>query len=130
MNENNQITDLITKLLGESTREMDPTLVSRLQSARFEAVARLPARALKLKPALAGHGHEILFGSWHAPRSRVVSFALAVVFVLSGMIGYQWWHEEMMEDELGSLDAKLLSSELPPSAFAHDSFGEWLQDSR
>lgn len=129
MNDNSQFTDKITALLGESTREMDSALLARLQSARFEALALVPQKQLKLKPALI-HGHDFFPGSWQAPRTRVLSFVIAVAILLSSMLAYQWWREEMMEDELGSLDAKLLSSELPPSAFAQDNFAEWLQDSR
>jgi hypothetical protein len=129
MSENNAYSQKIVAALNAGVEDLDPAVAQRLHIARFEALALVPARQLKLKLALAG-GMDFSMLGWHASRQKVASFALALTLSLTALIGYQWWHEEVMEDEIASIDANLLSSELPPSAFAHDSFGEWLQDSR
>lgn len=131
MNEKNKFAQNIVAVLQTGVQELDPAVAQRLQIARFEALALVPAQQLKLKPAFAGGiGADFHFPGWHASRQKVLSLTLAVLLILSASIGYQWWQEEVMEDEIGSMDAKLLSSELPPSAFVTDNFGQWLQDSR
>jgi len=45
------------------------------------------------------------------------------------LMGYNYWQQQM-EDETGQIDARLLSSELPPQAFTQQNFGEWLQETR
>ncbi len=127
MNEQD-IAQRITRHLDGGVRELDSRLVGRLHEARFAALARVPARELRLVPAAAaGSG----FSAWGGHGTPFWRTALVALMIAATFAAFNFSQQDTdADDDNGQLDAKLLSSELPPQAFAQKDFGAWLQETR
>lgn len=124
MNEQD-IAGRIASHLDRGVKNLKPGLVGRLHEARFTALSRVPVRELRLAPAAGKFSgwdrHTVPF--W---RTMLVALMLSAVFAV-----FNFWQQNTdVDDDGGQLDAKLLSSELPPQAFAQKDFGAWLQETR
>jgi hypothetical protein len=115
----------IVRHLDRGVRELDPAVVGRLHEARFAALSRVPVRQLRLSAA--GHAHFPAL-AWDRHHRALLATLAALTIGLS-IIAFNYWQQDP-EDESGMLDAKLLSSEIPPHAFAQQDFGAWLQETR
>ncbi len=120
------IAQRIARRLDQGVRELDPAVVGRLHEARFAALSRVPVKQLRLAPAVHSEGHALEDG--HHPLLRMTLAALMLAAALL-VINY-WQQDQDADDDNGQLDAKLLSSEIPPQAFAQKDFGAWLQETR
>jgi hypothetical protein len=118
------IAQRLARHLDHEVAHLDSTVVGRLHEARFQALSRVPVQQLRLATA----GHSSGSGNWNA-RQHTLRLGAALLMVAVVLMGYNYW-EQQMDDEAGQMDARLLSSELPPQAFIHQNFGEWLQETR
>lgn len=118
----------VVRHLERGLRELDPALVGRLHEARFAALSRVPVRELRLLPAAGTSSGRFSWGVGQSAlwRTTLVALALATAIAVFNL----WQPQDADDDDNGQLDAKLLSSELPPQAFAQKDFGAWLQETR
>ncbi|MDE1942320.1 MAG: DUF3619 family protein [Betaproteobacteria bacterium] len=118
----------ILRHLDRGTRELDSALVGRLHEARFAALSRVPVRELRLLPSAGASSSG--FSSWEGP-SALWRTTLVALMIAAAIAAFSLWKAQDQDaDDDGQLDAKLLSSELPPQAFAQKDFGAWLQETR
>ena|SRR5487761_1933239 len=122
------IAQRITRRLDQGVRELDPAVLGRLHEARFAALSRVPAKQLRL--AAAAHGHHGHAG-WDGQQYSFLRATLATLMVAIAIVALNYWQQDLDgDDDNGQLDAKLLSSEIPPQAFAQKDFGAWLRETR
>ena len=119
------IAQRLARHLDHGVAHLDINVVGRLHEARFQVLSRVPVKQLRL--VTAGHLSSST-GNWNA-RQHTLRLSAALLMVAVILMGYNYWQQQM-EDETGQIDARLLSSELPPQAFAQQNFGEWLQETR
>ncbi len=121
------IAQRIARHLDQGLRELDPAIVNRLHESRFAALSQVPVKQLRLITA----GHNRAHPSWWEDRHPVLRMTLAALMIALSIIVINYWqHDQDADDDNGQLDAKLLSSEIPPQAFAQKDFGAWLQETR
>ena len=121
------IAQRIARRLDQGVRDLDPAIVGRLHEARFAALSRVPVKQLRLAPSAHGHGH----ASWDNEAHPILRATLAALMVAAALVAFNYWQQDLDgDDDNGQLDAKLLSSEIPPQAFAQKDFGAWLQETR
>lgn len=118
------IAQRLARHLDRGVAHLDSAVVGRLHEARFQAMSRVPVKQLRLVTT----GHSSGTSNWNA-RQHTLRLGAAVLMVAVILMGYNYWQQQM-EDETGQIDARLLSSELPPQVFAQQNFGEWLQETR
>lgn len=102
--------------LDESTEELPPEVLARLQSARMEALAQL--RGQRQTPARMGNPFAL---NW---KFSVPAFALVVLaagYVVLKVFG------DSPEQAIHELEAEMLGHELPPHAFIDEGFEQWLK---
>jgi hypothetical protein len=121
MNEN----DFGTRLkpwLDRSAAGLGEMQATRLKSARLRAMDRYrePVRLLGLVTVGAGTAETIRYAI--VQRALLWLPILALLTVLAV--------QSIQEDDLGELDAQLLTQELPPQAFIDQDFRAWLGKSR
>jgi len=120
------IAQRIARRLDQGVRELDPAVLGRLHEARFAALSRVPVKQLRLAAATHGRGH----AGWDDQRPFLRA-TLAALMVAIAIVALNYWQQDLDgDDDNGQLDAKLLSSEIPPQAFAQKDFGAWLQETR
>lgn len=112
----------VCRILDQSTREMDPSVVARLYAARCRALEQR-ARLACPDAAIVGAGGTAswLGGGGHPVRTMFAMLALAI-----GMgLAYYWngFDQVQVNEEV---DIALLSDELPPKAYLDPGFQAWL----
>ena len=104
---------------------LDAATLSRLKVAREQALARQrmtePAFALAWADAVVGR----LSGN---PASAGI--ALAGATLVLALVGIQYWQRTPTVEEIAEIDAALLTSDLPISAYLNNSFDTWLKRSQ
>ena len=109
----------------DRTLDLDAATLTRLESARQQALARQrttqPAFELSWAGALVGR----LTGS---PASA--GAALAGAALILALIGVQYWQRTPTVEEIEEIDAAILTGDLPISAYLDNSFDTWLKRSQ
>ena len=107
--------------------DLDPATLSRLKSAREQALARQrvaePVFAFAWADAAVGR----LSGN---PAS--VSIALAGAALILALVGVRYYYSQQTPtvEEIEELDAAILTSDLPINAYLDKSFDAWLKRSQ
>ena len=105
--------------------DLEPATLNRLKVAREQALARQrvteTAFALAWVDAVVGR----VSGN---PASA--SIALAGAALIFALVGIQYWQRTPTVEEIGEIDAALLTSDLPISAYLNNSFDTWLKRSQ
>ncbi len=114
MNEQEFIAKVTGALDEDAGRLASPT-VEALRAGRRRALAGRRQRD-------AGSPHAwVAVLDWPHHHSRMF-WALLLVAVLLGMVGYQMLNDQDAAD----LDIRLLTDDLPPQAYIHGDMGSWL----
>ena len=129
MNESD-IAQRVTRHLDQGVQGLDGVVLERLHEARYAALSRVPVSALRLTPSSSWAG-SVLTSGLGRHSGAWLRFAVTTLMLTVGILGFHYWQQDQDADEdNGQLEAKLLSSELPPQAFAQKDFGAWLQETR
>jgi len=122
MNQEQETAREIIRLLDEKAAVLDDKIVSRLASARQQAVSAHAQRARVSADAQSG-GLLRLFGDYiHHHRALMSTAALCGAVLIAFVVTQQMSGQDVSEQG----DAFLLSSELPPEAYADKGFDTWL----
>lgn len=113
----------VCRVLEHGTGGLDQKVVARLLEAREEALRHQAAPVAVL--SLAGIGQSLdhfvvepLQGHYRA--------ILALLAMVCGAVGVQFWQNQQIAEELAEIDSALLSDEVSPSAYLDQGFMEWL----
>ena len=124
MDHEDKFAQKIASHLQWGTTQLEPAQIARLQSARERAVASLRAPVAEL--AMAGSSGRTL----RLPRfSRKVLFLLTIISIVGLWAAYTQWSQDDFYDNVGELDAQLLTGELPINAFLDKDFDTWVKES-
>jgi hypothetical protein len=127
----------LTSELDRGLQQINGVTLQRLADTRRQALAR--AHALDREWVMSQHnsGGEMVMGGGghgddhHLPAwMRPMSMGLLLLALLTGVVLWQHIRSDSETNELGYLDAQMLSGELPPSTYIHPEFKEWLNDSK
>lgn len=102
--------------LDDGTQALPPEVLRRLQAARQQALAHMPAR----RGAGARRGNPFQ-SHWRLTVPAFAMVALAVGYVVFTLTG------DSVEQAVHELEAEMLQHELPPHAFHDEGFQEWLK---
>lgn len=106
----------IARHLDDDAKSLPPEVLRRLQSARQQALAQVPARrgrwAWTTNP---------FQSPWRFAGPAFAALALAVGYVVYHLKG------DSPEESIHQLEARMLAHELPPHAFHDEGFQEWLK---
>lgn len=117
-----QFANKISQALNQSTDNLSPGVLARLQAARQEALTHQKTRLAGL--SLAGVGHFTSDVLLPQTRKLVALIALAV-----GVVGTYYWNSFQQAAENEEIDSALLSDELPINAYLDHGFSAWLDHS-
>ena len=116
----------IAQQLNRSTRELDTATLVRLKVARTQAMNRYrlrsqaaPAHAMNLPARLSNL----------MPQNPRLRLGLGILVLVGAMVSATFW-QQSNQSEPDSVDAALLSGELPLHAFTQQDFQSWLKESR
>lgn len=102
--------------LDETTEELPPEVLARLQSARTAALAQL--RGPHQTPARQGNPFT---SNWKISVPAFAVVVLAAGYVVLNLFG------DSPEQAIHELEAEMLGHELPPQAFIDEGFEQWLK---
>jgi hypothetical protein len=109
--------------LNRGLRELDPATLDRLSAARRAALARHEQVAAHPARAVVDGFLSFLLSCFGGRR---LGQALAVLVLVSSILGSTFWIANLQAQELGGIDSAILSDELPIGAFIDEGFTAWL----
>ena len=113
----------IRQTLNQSTDDIPPSALRRLEAARHHALSKQKQTVEQMALATEGsHRLGNLFQN-HRIRHMLAAFAL-----LAGMAIAAYWQADDYLLDIEETDSALLSDELPPEAFIDKGFSTWLKD--
>ena len=121
MNEQ-QFGNKVRHLLNQGLHDVHPSMATRLQAARAQALARQrpePAPALALADNVIGS-----FGGWGSLALRIV---VPLAVLVGGLAGLYSWEQNQRIAEVEDIDAQLLTDDLPVEAYLDRGFQTWLK---
>jgi hypothetical protein len=124
MNEQ-ELSKKIVLTLNHGLGQIDNDKLTRLRAARQKALAayREPVTVLGLVTV---SGQTFNVSSW----IRKPMFWLPVLAIAALVATYSYNTADDVYDDVGELDAKLLTGELPIDAFLDKDFGTWVSESQ
>ena len=129
---NAQETDFAYKVrhaLNEKLDHLPADVVDRLASSRKMALSRKkadsPLRALVRQNAFAGHVGNFFTNPATYWLSRL-STVIALAILITGLMGIYHAEEQHQLQETATMDAAVLSDELPPNAYLDPGFKNYL----
>ena len=119
-----QLTNGIRRLLDQGSANLDRKVLTRLYEGRQEALRHqaVPVAALSLAGIGQGIDHFVI-----EPLHAHYRGLLAVVALMIGAMGVQFWQNSQTAAELAEIDSALLSDEVSPGAYIDQGFLEWLK---
>ncbi|WP_374260397.1 DUF3619 family protein [Zoogloea sp.] len=111
----------IRQHLNTSTRNLSPSVSSRLHEARQKALGRQKVAVRGL--SVAGIGQ--LFSEHVLPRGRT---ALAMLLVIAAALGTGFLGELQRTADMEEVDSALLADDLPIDAYLDRGFDAWVQN--
>jgi hypothetical protein len=115
----------IAARLSEQAESVEPDIAERLRYAREQALARARVAAGSVE-VVAGPDSALLGGGWWLKLGSLLPLAA----LAGGLMLIQHLHTQAQIDTAASIDAELLSDDLPPSAYADPGFAEFLKTPR
>lgn len=127
MNEQ-QLGNFVKRILDENLA-VDDVTKSRLESARFAALARRPTTLESL--SISSTVSVGLSPQWllQTPKSFGFNVLLSIAVLLAGIITIHQWYEFQTANEIEEIDANVLTGELPLDAYLDKGFDTWLKRS-
>jgi Protein of unknown function (DUF3619) len=116
---------LIAKRLDDSTEKLPFRVSQRLAQSRKAAIASIPVRAVQTAEALAkeNSGSSISLGRFSGWSWKALSFGLPALVLAAGLVFISNYSEEQEADEQASIDAAVLTDDVPISTYTDRGFG-------
>ena len=114
----------LARRLNEHATELPHDISERLRSARMQALSqrkREPVKVMAPQLAMAGLNVQMPQDEGLSLWSRLAS-ALPLIVLMAGLAGIHVFQNEYRANEIASLDAELLTDDLPPDAYTDPGF--------
>lgn len=114
----------LARRLNEHATDLPHDISERLRAARMQALAQRKRETVQvLAPQLemAGLGIQLPMDEGLNLWSRLAS-ALPLIVLMAGLAGIHVFQNEYRANEIASLDAELLTDDLPPDAYTDPGF--------
>ena len=114
----------ITRTLNLGLANIDEDKLAKLRAGRLKAMEayREPLTVLGLATV---SGQTLDVSNW----IRKPLFWLPALAIAAAIIAYSWNSADDIYDDVGELDAKILTGELPIDAFLDKDFASWVKES-
>lgn len=114
----------ITRTLTWGLSHIEEGKLAKLRAGRLKAMDayREPVKILGL---IAVSGHTLDMSNW----MRKPLFWLPVLAITAAIATYSMNNGDDVDDDVGELDAKILTGELPIDAFLDKDFASWVKES-
>lgn len=126
-----QLGQALARRLNEHATELPHDISERLRSARMQALSqrkREPVKVTIPQLAVAGLNVQMPLDEGLNIWSRLAS-ALPLIVLMAGLAGIHVFQNEYRANEIASLDAELLTDDLPPDAYTDPGFLVFLKSS-
>jgi Protein of unknown function (DUF3619) len=116
---------LIAKRLDDSTEKLPFRVSQRLANSRKAAIAAIPVRTIQTAEAVAkqNSGTSLALGRFSGWSWKALSFGLPALVLAAGLVFISNYSEEQEADEQASIDAAVLTDDVPISTYADRGFG-------
>jgi membrane protein required for beta-lactamase induction len=116
---------LIAKRLDDSTEKLPLRVSQRLANSRKAALAAIPVRTLQSASATSQQsaGSSLLLGMFSGWTWKVLSFGLPALVLAAGLVFISNNNEDLEADEQATIDAAVLTDDVPISTYADRGFG-------
>lgn len=118
--------------LSQSTDSLGHDVTERLRAARVQAVAKRKLEVAQSASVVQVQNGAVSLNMGGGEGGLWSKFAsvLPLVALVAGMVTIGWIQDDMRADELASVDAELLTDDLPPAAYVDSGFLEFLKSNR
>lgn len=116
----------IAHQLDAAAQQLPHDVTERLRAARTQALANRRVAETVAAPVVLGHGGSAVFGGDFGFWGRAASW-LPLIALTVGLLGIGTLQEEMRASEIADVDAELLTSELPTTAYTDPGFAQYLK---
>lgn len=121
----------VTARLSQSEDDLPYDITERLRAARVQAVSKRKVTTSQTVHTTAINGLSTLTmgGGEDSIWARVAAF-LPLIALIAGLIAINVIQSEHRANELAEVDGNLLTSDLPPAAYADPGFTQFLKNNR
>ncbi len=116
----------IAEQLDAAAQQLPHDVSERLRAARTQALANRRVSETATIPAVFGRGGSAVLGGGFGFWGRAASW-LPLVALTVGLLGIGTLQDQMRASEIADVDAELLTSELPTSAYTDPGFAQYLK---
>ena len=116
----------IASHLDAGTKQLPHDVSERLRAARTQALANRRVSETAVAPAVFGQSGSVVFGGGFGFWGRAASW-LPLVALTVGLLGIGTLQEQMRASEIADVDAELLTSDLPTTAYTDPGFAQYLK---
>ena len=130
LNAEDQFGQRYASLLSDSSDVLSHEISERLKAARMSALSKRNVIKVETASAVVGLGAT---AAMHLGGEKLswwgrLAAAIPLLALVVGLMAIQHFQDEFWADEIASVDAQLLSEELPPSAYTDPGFVQYLHN--
>lgn len=116
----------IANQLDAAAQQLPHDVSERLRAARTQALANRRVSETVAAPVVMGQGGSAIWGGRFGFWGRAASW-LPLVALTVGLLGIGNLQDQMRVSEIAEVDAELLTSELPTTAYTDPGFAQYLK---
>ena len=116
----------IANQLDAATQQLPHDVSERLRAARKQALANRRVSETVAAPSVTSQGGSAILGGGFGLWGRAASW-LPLVALTVGLLGIGTLQDQMRASEIAEVDAELLTSELPTTAYTDPGFAQYLK---
>jgi hypothetical protein len=116
---------LIAKRLDDSTEKLPFRVSQRLANSRKAAIAAIPVRTLQTAETVStqGSGDSLSLGRFSGWTWKALGLGLPALVLAAGLVFISNYSDDQEADEQASIDAAVLTDDVPISTYADRGFG-------
>ena len=116
----------IASHLDAGAQQLPHDVSERLRAARTQALAKRRVSETAAAPAIFGQSGSVVLGRRFGFWGRAASW-LPLVALTVGLLGIGTLQDQMRASEIADVDAELLTSDLPTTAYTDPGFAQYLK---
>ena len=119
----------IAARLTESTQQLPHDISERLKVARLQALSKRKVVKLQTADSVTGNGSaaSLHLGGHDGGLWVRIASVLPLIALIAGLMAIAVIAEDSRTDDIASIDAELLTDELPPDAYTDPGFAQFLR---